>query len=146
MQARNPIDAHRLISTDFDLQSVLARRYERKLTKDLTFSFERQIYRVLTTERRIVFPHALIEAVMTSNGEFFAERNGRRLPIETVRDRPQLAHIVDAKQLANRPSPTPQKPAKDHPWRHRGGFQLQALGSPKGDISNLQTGDIPSLR
>lgn len=146
IEARNPVDAHRTIATDLDLSAVLARRYQRKLTKDLTFSFERHIYRVLTTERRIVFPRALIEAIVTFDGEFIVERNGLRLPIEAVRDRKELAHILDAKQLANRPSPKPQKPAQDHPWRHRGGFQLQALDRAQGDISNLQTGDISSLR
>jgi transposase len=152
MQPRDSVDAHQSLPVEFDLVGTLARRSERKLTKDLTFSFGRTIYRVLNAERRTVFPHALVQTIVTYDGQFIVERNGQRLAIERVRDREKLAAIVDAKELAHRRSSKRDQPNKahqpdrNHPWKNRGGFQLQALGTAKGDISNLQVGDISSLR
>jgi transposase len=152
VEPRDSIDAHRTLAAEFDFMTVLSRRQERKLTKDLTFSFGRTIYRVLNAERRTVFPHAVVETIVTYDGQFIVERNGQRLAIESVRERGKLAVIVDAKELVNRKSSKADQPAKahqpdrNHPWKNRGGFQLRALGTPKGDISNLQVGDISSLR
>jgi len=145
VQPADPEDAHRPIAESFDLAPILARKKQRKLTKDLTFSFGRQIYRVLTTERRIVFPHALIDVITTFDGQFIVERQGQRLEIEVARDRPKLADILDSKELAERTPRIPHRPPLTHPWKSRGLFQ--ALGKAhSGDISNLQAGDITGLR
>jgi hypothetical protein len=100
---------------------------------------------VLTTERRIVFPHDLIDVVTTFDGQFIVERNGQRLEVDVVRDRPQLARILDSKELAERTPRIPQRPPLTHPWKSRGLFQ--ALGKAhSGDVSNLHTGDTTALR
>jgi transposase len=145
VQPLDPHDAHRPLNNDLNLAAILAHKEQRKLTKDLTFSFERKIYQVLTTERRIVFPHALIDVITTFEGQFIVERQGRALEVDLVRDRPRLAPVLDAKELTNHPPRTPHKPPLTHPWKSRGLFQ--ALGTAhQGDTSNLQTGDTTSLR
>jgi len=145
VEPRDCSNAHRALDPNIDLNSILIRKEQRKLTKDLTFSFERKIYHVLTTERRAVFPHALIDVITTHDGEFHVERQGRRLDFEIVRERPKLAPILDAKELDQPTTRIYKKPPLTHPWKSRGLFQ--ALGKAhEGDISNLQAGDITDLR
>jgi transposase len=142
---RDPHDAHRTLPQDIDLRNIMARRQQRKLSQQLTFSCGKTIYQILTTERRLVFPKATIELIETLDGELVVQRNGQTLPYEAVRERPKLPQILDAKQLADHPRKPPQKPSPDHPWKSRGLCSALGIAHPR-DISNLQAGDITDLR
>jgi transposase len=143
---RDVIDLHRPITSETNLALLLVRRTQRKVTKDLTFSFASAIYKIIESKRREVFPHAIIEILTLADGGIAVERHGRQLAFELVRERKALAPILDAKELAERAPRKGHTPPVDHPWRHRGQFQLLALAAPKGDIPNLQGGDIIEVR
>ncbi len=123
--ARKSEDAHRPIVSD-DLNRILVGRRTRKLTKEMLFQDRNIVYRVTTTQRRLVFPHALIEVLESPNGEMLVERNGASLTFELVHRR-DTARIHSAKTLnehldgrRTQAKDQPKKahaPDRKHPWR-----------------------------
>lgn len=122
---RKTEDAHRPIELE-KLHRILVGRRTRKLTKDMLFQDRNTVYRVTTTQRRIVFPHALIEVLESPNGEMLLERNGVPLTFELVHRR-DTARIHSAKTLNDhldgrrtQAKDQPKKahtPDRMHPWR-----------------------------
>jgi hypothetical protein len=142
------VDAHRSLSQRDDLEHTLACRYQRKLTKDLLLQFENQCFRITTKERRVVFPHAIVEIIKLLDGTMQIARNGVPLDYEILGQRRSVP-IRSNKALRDRDSdygvPNPKKahtPPETHPWNlEKKRNAIRALAK-KGDISKLRSGDI----
>jgi hypothetical protein len=153
VEPRSAEDAHRPIAWIPNLDTILASRNTRKLTKDLLFQYNNCIYQITTKSRRLAFACASVDIIDMPDGSMVVERHEQRLEFELLRDK-RTAPIVSSKALnshldgrvARRGETAPKKahtPARNHPWRlpKKADPQL-ALARPNEDISKLLAGDI----
>ena len=109
------VDAHR--PTDgFDLQRLLAVRYERALSKNCTLQIHRKIWHV-TGDDIFAYRKVLVVEQANLNFEIFADHVHTTV-VEVARQHPQ-AEVVDSKELNARLErrPSGYVPAANHPWR-----------------------------
>ncbi len=145
VEPQDAADAHRQPPDAQRLDAILATRLQRKLSKDMTFQYGQALYEVLPLPRRVAFPHALVDLIACSDAKFRVERNGIDLPYRLLKALVKQPPVVTGKDLSAQPlwrdMPQMRRPPlpKTHPWRKpfKPGPTL-----PKGDISNLQDGDI----
>jgi hypothetical protein len=141
-------DAHRL--NDRRLESILLNKSKRKLSKDMTFQHRQSLYTVEATPRRLAFPHATIDLLEPPGAPFLIERNGHPLEYRLLKELAPRPTIASGKDLEGRtelwrdmPQMARPSPPPNHPWRTP---EKQRPPAPRGDTSNLQDGDIGTLR
>lgn len=136
-------NAHRS-TAPFDLQRILAQRFVRALSRNLTFQIGSNIYAAGSTEPALC-PGMHIDLHLTGEGRMLASRRGKPLPYHLVSRIEKNAPIVNAKDLTGprtKPRDMPQMartPAQNHPWK----IPARRL---QRDIAELQIGDITALR
>jgi hypothetical protein len=118
----------------------------------MLFQYRSCVYQILTTERRLAFPHAQIDIIESADGPFVAERNDHKLDYKLVRRCEKRPPVASSKDLETRPlwrtNPNMKRtPGANHPWM-RNNQKLIALrrAQAREDISNLQDGDTTDLR
>jgi transposase len=124
---RDERDAHRPVAQHERLGRILAPRRSRRLSKAMLFQHDNAVYHVTTTQRRLVFPRALVDVIDAPDGTILVERDGALLDFELV-TRKQPAAVHSAKSLTEhldrrhrQPRNDPKKahvPPRNHPWRH----------------------------
>ncbi|GAC1412142.1 MAG: ISNCY family transposase [Candidatus Velthaea sp.] len=124
--ARDQRDAHRLIEQHTALDSILASRIARRLTKDMLFHHHNSIYQITSTSRRLAFPYARVDVIDCPNGSLRVEREGQALDFTFLCDK-RTTPIVSTKSLNGhldrrpiQPKNDPKKahrPARNHPWQ-----------------------------
>ena len=133
-------DAHRKIAQHEDLISILAYVQERVLSKNLTFQFGTDLYRI---DDRACKPGFRVRVERNQNG-IRVQHAGRTLTcalVGAIKNTP----LADRTGISERRSlrvPNPKKghkPAPDHPWTMRTG----SAADP--DISAWETPDITAL-
>lgn len=139
-------DAHRT-SEPFNLTQILAHRFERTLTANLTVQIENDIYAISELHSRHTLRAGMrVQLHRQRDGVLTITHNGQSLQYRHVQRVERNPAIVPAKELAERPAKwqtMPQKahiPKPNHPWRN------SLLPKAKGDTSALQAGDITALR
>lgn len=121
-------NAHLALRPEQQLERILACRYARRLSKDLTLQHEGRLYHIINAQRRIAFPKAAVVLVQCLDGTILIERQGTQLEYKTTQRPPQPA-IRCAKELepVSRRIPNPKKahtPPLTHPW-HAGYQSVQ---------------------
>ncbi len=117
--ASSDIDAHRSIQS-FDLDSIVAMRYNKRLSKDCLLQLHRQIYLV---DDPSALPRQEVSITEHESGAItFASSDGKTLTGRRLRSLSEQAQIQTAKDLTA-PLPRPPQrrpghtPAPNHPWR-----------------------------
>jgi transposase len=138
-------DAHRT-TKPFELQRILAQRFERTLTANLTLQIGHAIYALVDQySQRVLRGGVRVQLHHRRDGTLTLTHNGRQLQYQLVQQIVRNAAIVGAKDLAERPPKVrtmPQMartPKPSHPWKT---LRLK----PPRDISALRSGDINALR
>jgi len=114
-------DAHRQLSGHEDLTSILAYVQERVLSKNLTFQFGADLYRII--DDRVCTPGMRVRVERTTHG-IRVQHAGRPLACTYV-GTPKNTPVADRTGISERRSlrvPNPKKghkPAPDHPWNMR---------------------------
>ena len=122
IQPRQCEDAHRS-SEGLPLTSILAKRYERVLTSNLTFQIHDRIFAIDPSPLHRLRKGMRITVGMTRTGEPFVIHKHSRIEPRFVGLRQRTARIVETKRLnehIDRRVPNPKKahpPAKNHPWQ-----------------------------
>lgn len=122
IQPRESQDAHRSCK-GVPLATILAKRYERVLTGNLTFQIHDRIFAIDPSPLHRFRKGMRIIIGMTRTGEPFVLHNNQRIEPRFVGLRQRTARIVETKSLnsyIDRRLPNPKKahtPAKNHPWR-----------------------------
>ncbi len=122
IQPRQCEDAHRS-SEGLPLTSILAKRYERVLTSNLTFQIHDRIFAIDPSPLHRLRKGMRITVGMTRTGEPFIIHKHSRIEPRFVGLRQRTARIVETKRLnehIDRRVPNPKKahpPAKNHPWQ-----------------------------
>ena len=111
-------DAHRKLAQHEDIPSILAHVEERVLSKNLTFQFEADLYRII--DDRACRPGLRVRVERTKNG-IRVQHAGRKLACAFV-GTPKNTRVADRTAISERQSlrvPNPKKghkPGSDHPW------------------------------
>ena len=109
------IDAHR--SNDgFNLERLLAVRYERTLSKNCTLQIHRKIWHVGGDD---VFPYQRVLVVEQCDARFDIYTGNVRTEVTEIAVQHPQAEVVDSKSLNSRLDRRPSTyiPAPNHPWR-----------------------------
>ena len=122
---RNPEDAHRAVLHDAaELDLILCEHHTRKLTKNLTISFQSREYQVTGRGKGYRLRGAQVTVCKAFDGSVTVLRDGRELPVRLlaageavpVEDEKTVVRCVDRAKAEQRSRPT-YKPRPDHPWR-----------------------------
>ena len=123
VQPASSSNAHRPLLPTEDLEQILVVKEKRVLSKNLTLSYDRVIYQIVTQRPTYTMRGAGVVVCKNSRGEITILYKGKKLDYRTYHQQPRQAEVKDAKQIAlggaqpvkkNRPRYVP--PA-DHPWR-----------------------------
>ena len=123
---RNPEDAHRAVLHDArELDLILCEQHARKLTKNLTISFQSREYQVTGRGKGYRLRGAEVTVCRAFDGSVTVLREGRELPVQLLGEGEQAVPVEDEKTVARRVdqvkaeqrSRSAYKPAPDHPWR-----------------------------
>lgn len=141
--AANPENAHRLVHHDErSLQRILCLQHQRKVTKNLSFSFKGEQYHIQSQGQGYGLRKASVTICEDFEGRISVWHKGRELEIKRFEQQgQQTAVLTDEKgvnavvdQAMAKQSKRPTKPSKNHPWRRDNmGFHA----SP-GDTSELE--------
>ena len=123
---RNPADAHRAVLHDArELDLILCEQHERKLTKNLSISFEGDTYQVTGHGRGYRLRGAAVTVCKGWDGAVTVLREGRELPVRLLVEGGTVLPVEDGKSVRSRVdrakarqrSRPDWKPPPDHPWR-----------------------------
>lgn len=121
--ARSPVNLHRPLTREDHLEEILVQKHTRRLSKQLTLSYERRVYQIVTDHPTYAMRHATVivqedaqenitiwykEAVLTY-------RMIVKQPRSSIVDTKQVTVIVD--RIAQSAQQLWKKPAVHHPWR-----------------------------
>lgn len=118
-EPRHAEDAHRPLREYDDLERIFARRFSRRVSKDLSFHYEGTFYQIKPKFPNR-FRHERVNILERPGKPILVEANGKEYPYtkwekEAQHEKPR---ILDSKELeAYWPSRVPRKPTKHHPWR-----------------------------
>ena len=136
---RNSEDAHRAVLHDAaELDLILCEHHVRKLTKNLTISFQSREYQVTGRGKGYRLRGAEVTVCKAFDGSVTVLRDGRELPVRLlaageeaapVEDEKTVVRRVDRAKAEQRSRPT-YKPRPDHPWRRP--FKPEAAGTAAG--------------
>ena len=136
---RDPEDAHRAVLHDArELDLILCEQHARKLTKNLTISFQSREYQVTGRGKGYRLRGAEVTVCRAFDGSVTVLREGRELPVRLLGEGEQAVPVEDEKTVARRVdqvkaeqrSRPAYKPAPDHPWRRP--FKPEAAGVAAG--------------
>ena len=139
VEPRNPADAHRAVLHDErELDLILCEQHARKVTRNLSISFEGCTYRVTGHGKGYRLRGAAVTVCKGFDGEVTVLRDGRELPVRLLADGEDPPPVEDGKSVrqrvdrakAEQRSRSDWKPAPDHPWRRP--FKPEATGVAAG--------------
>ena len=123
---RNPADAHRaVLHDDRELDLILCEHHARKVTGNLSISFEGGTYQVTGHGRGCRLRGAAVTVCKAFDGAVTVLRGGRELPVRLLAAGEEPLPAEDGKSVrqrvdrakAEQRSRADWKPAPDHPWR-----------------------------
>lgn len=118
---KSPINAHKLIEADFNLEKILCLHYERKITKDLMVFFKGITYQIIEAEHkhRLCGQRILILEKEGGGVEFICK--GRTLKFKLYQDLPKENAVMELKPaIVTAPEERHLRgkpPGRYHPWR-----------------------------
>jgi transposase len=120
VQPRSPIDLHRSLPIDVNLDLIFTWRAERIISKNLQIQFEKTVYQIVTTRPAYTLKHRKVVVAKHADGTITVLLNNTPLTVQPFLQQPKQAEIVDSKQLHASNPKQPKPPAPDHPWRTYG--------------------------
>jgi transposase len=116
---KNSFDMHRKLNkTTDELALIFSFQEERKLSKNLEFSYKSTIYQIQGTGQGYGLRHAKVTVCETLDGKIRIICMGKERIYTTCEKRKCATKILDTKELNYKIDTLVKwKPAKDHPWR-----------------------------
>lgn len=115
---RESADSHRALDPEINLEKIFAKRSTRKVSKDLSFSYQGITYQI-DTDQPNRFGKSHVTILDRPGKPILVERDGKSYAYKEWNkgfgDKPK---ILDAKELeAHWPTKPARKPKRSHPWR-----------------------------
>jgi hypothetical protein len=116
VQPRSPLDFHRPVPANCDLDCIFSWQSKRIISKDLQIQFEKTIYQIITDRPAYALRNREVLAAKHVDGSITFLLNNQPLRVRLFHQQPKQAEVVSSKILHHLPKP----PAYDHPWRSYG--------------------------
>lgn len=120
---RSPVNLHRNLAPTDDLAHILVQKHIRRLSKQLTLSYDNRIYQITTDRPTYAMRHAAVSVYEDPQEKITIWYKKALLSYRAITKQPKSA-IVDTKQVTvilDRITQSSQrawaKPAGNHPWR-----------------------------
>lgn len=149
---RAAMNAHRPLDPALDLERILCLVGTRSLSEQLTFSYKRRLYQVITKRPPYMLRRARVEVREVADGTLLVEYKGQRLSHQFITEQPPPQRATPTKQLndwvtkltVSQSSPKPPSPT--HPWR-RSYMTMRTPRKPphRGRLYLAQSADISTL-
>jgi len=141
VEPRSPVDAHRALTTQDDLATILTWQEQRVVSKNLTVQFEKVVYQIQTKRPSYALRNARVTVCVNAQQQVTILYKGKPLPHTIYHQQAKQSEVILAKDLdATLKERIYAKPAPDHPWRKFGAFKnRENVPAPRGgDISILE--------
>lgn len=116
VQPCNPVDSHEPLLPENNLNAILSKQVQRKLSDNLQFQYQRVIYQIITDRPAYALRKRMVTVCESELGKIRILLNGTELDFKTFHQQPKQAVVVSSKDINQKPT----KPALDHPWRNYG--------------------------
>lgn len=113
---------------NYDLNSILCYKFQRKLNNDYTISFRNRWFQLGEKQPVILYARDIIDVYEAFDGTISLWKKGSRLNCFEIEKRvktPKIKPVIDDYKF----TVDPKKPSRNHPWRNPG------IWDNKGDIS-----------
>jgi transposase len=137
---RSSVDAHRPLTPQDDLDTILTWQEQRIVSKNLTVQFDRVVYQIQTDRPSYALRKASITVCLDAHHNVTLLYKGKLLTYNVFHQQAKQSEVVSSKDLDQRLPRSPAKPAPDHPWRKYGQFKNpRSVSAPRGgDTSTLK--------
>lgn len=132
--AASPADAHRPLLAKEELRQILVMKESRVLSKNLTISYNRVVYQIVSKRPAYTLRRATVSVCESSQGEISILYKGKELDYHIYHQQPRQSEVKDAKQIAVEGLKPVKKrgqkyiPPAEHAWRK---FRLAGSRPPK---------------
>jgi transposase len=115
VQPRSPLDFHRPVPANCNLDHILSWQSKRIISKDLQIQFEKTIYQIITDRPAYALRNREVLVAKHADGSITFLLNNHPLHVRVFHQQPKQAEVVSPKSVRH-----PNPPAFDHPWRTYG--------------------------
>ncbi len=123
--AASSIDAHRTLLPEHDLNKILSRKRQGKLSKNLEVQCDNVIYQVVLEKASRRLQKATVTIIKGLDGRIYIEHDGESLPFKIFSEQEAPGKIVSSKNIDTFfKEKKERKVLKNHPWK--GTFHLKA--------------------
>jgi len=137
---RSSVDAHRPLTPQDNLDTILTWQEQRIVSKNLTVQFDKVVYQIQTERPSYALRKASITVCLDAHHKVTLLYPGQPLTYNVFHQQAKQSEVVFSKDLDHHLPHAPAKPAPDHPWRKYNQFKnrknVPALWD--GDISTLE--------
>jgi hypothetical protein len=116
VQPACPVDSHEPLRLENDLDWIFTKKTQRKLSKDLSFQYERVIYQIQTDRPVYALQGREVTVLENDQGKLRVILGHEQLAYKRFYRQPKRNQLATGKDIEQRSS----KPAPDHPWRTYG--------------------------
>jgi len=117
---RSPVNLHRPLTKQDDLDAILIQKQERILSKQLTISYQRKIYQIKTDHPTYAMRHAKVTVFESTDGTVTIYYHNQQLVSQVVTLQPK-ATIIDSKHINLAVDQAKEriwaKPSLNHYWK-----------------------------
>jgi hypothetical protein len=137
---RSSLDAHRSLTPQEDLDTILTWQEQRIVSKNLTVQFDKVVYQIQTDRPGYALRKASITVCHDAHNKVTLLYKGQALSYNVFHQQVRQSEVVLSKDLNQSIPRQPTKPAPDHPWRNyvQPKNPGPALALPGGDTSTLE--------
>jgi transposase len=143
VEPRSSVNAHRALTAQDDLTTILTWQEQRVVSKNLTIQFEKVVYQIQTKRPSYALRNAHVTVCVNAQQQVTILYKGKPLEHAIYHQQAKQSEVIMAKDLdAALKERTYTKPALHHPWRKFGAFKNRKnVPAPRGgDISILENG------
>jgi predicted DNA-binding protein (UPF0251 family) len=116
VQPACPVDSHEPLRLENDLDWIFTKKTQRKLSKDLSFQYERVIYQIQTDRPVYALQGREVTVLENDQGKLRVILGLEQLAYKRFYRQPKRNQLATGKDIEQRSS----KPDPDHPWRTYG--------------------------
>ena len=119
VEPRSTANAHRALTAQDDLTTILTRQETRVVSKNLTVQFEKTVYQIQTKRPSYALRNARVTLCVNAQQQVTILYKGKALPYAIYHQQVKQSEVVASKDVnAALKERAYAKPAPDHPWRN----------------------------